>query len=74
MSDVTSTHRGHLIRVSGAGAPALTIDGEAVQISRLAPGLYATALLPHANFPSPTALAAAVIDHAPQFSGRRDKA
>jgi hypothetical protein len=75
MTEHTSAHRGHELRVSGsAEAPRLSIDGEAIPVSRLAPDLYATALLPHTNFPSLDALGVAVIDHSPQFSGRRDRA
>jgi hypothetical protein len=54
------------------GAPRLSIDGTEVQVSQIAENQYATLLLPHSNFSSLDELAKAVIDHAPQFSGRRD--
>ncbi len=73
MANTSSSHRGHEI-VTGqvAGKPQLSIDGEEVQVSQIAENQYATILLPHSNFSSLDGLAKAVIDHAPQFSGRRD--
>lgn len=73
MPGTSSTYRGHVIEVGGTeAAPTLAIDGQAIPVSRIVPGLYATSLLPHSNFPSLDELAHAVIDHSPQFSGRRD--
>jgi hypothetical protein len=73
MANTTSSHRGHRIIIERSDdRPRLLIDGEAVPVSQVATDLYATLLLPHSNFPSLDGLAQAVIDHAPQFSGRRD--
>jgi hypothetical protein len=55
-----------------ADRPQLFIDGEEVQVSRITENQYATLLIPHLNFSSLDQLAKAVIDHTPQFSGRRD--
>jgi hypothetical protein len=67
------TYRGHEVQMSGgAGLPRLSIDGEAVEVSQVTHGDFATQLLPFSNFPSLEALAQAVIDHSPQFNGRRD--
>jgi len=73
MANTTMTYRGHEVQMRGsAERPRLSIDGEAVPVSQVTPGDYATHLLPYANFPSLEALAQAVIDHSPQFNGRRD--
>lgn len=67
------SHRGHRIVVDDAeAAPNIFIDGEHVQVSRIAPGLFANNLMPHTNFTSLEALAKAAIDHSSQFYGRRD--
>lgn len=73
MADTSSSHRGHEIVMGHTGGePHLSIDGAGVQVSQIAENWYATLLLPHSNFSSLDELAKAVIDHAPQFSGRRD--
>lgn len=73
MADTRMTHRGHEVQIGGgAGGPHLSIDGEDVQVSQVTPSDFATQLLPFSNFPSLEALAQAVIDHSPQYNGRRD--
>lgn len=73
MANTTMTHRGHEVLIGGsAGAPQLSIDGEAIPVSQVTETDYATRLLPYANFPSVEVLAKAVIDHHPHFNGRRD--
>ena len=73
MANTSSSHRGHeIVMDRTGGAPRLSIDGTEVQVSQIAENQYATLLLPHSNFSSLDELAKAVIDHAPQFSGRRD--
>jgi hypothetical protein len=72
MANTTMTYRGHELVIGGAGDQRLSIDGETVPISQVPHGDFATQLLPYSNFPSLEALAQAVIDHSPQFSGRRD--
>ena len=73
MANTSSSHRGHEVVTSYvAGKPQLSIDGEEVQVSQITENQYATLLLPHSNFSSLDELAKAVIDHTPQFSGRRD--
>jgi hypothetical protein len=73
MANTSSSYRGHEILTGrSADTPHLSIDGEAVQVSQIAENQYATLLLPHSNFSSLDELAQAVIDHAPQFSGRRE--
>lgn len=71
MANRRLTYRGHKI-VVGDDASQLTVDGQQLPVSRLASDLYATILLPYTNFTSLDALGRAIIDHTPQFSGRRD--
>jgi hypothetical protein len=74
MANTTINYRGHEVLMgTGAGPPSLSIDGDVIPVSQVTESDYATHLLPYANFPSLDALARAVIDHSPQFSGRRDR-
>ena len=73
MAETRFEHRGHKIVIDAmADTPKVTVDGDAVRVSRIAPGLYANQNFPHMNFTSLEALARAVIDHSATFYSRRD--
>ncbi len=73
MPETQLNYRGHQVVIGGTDdIPKVLVDGDVVPVSRIAPTLFATDLLPHTNFISLDVLVRAVIDHSPTFSGRRD--
>lgn len=66
-------HCGHRIAIAGTKkAPSVTIGDTALPVSQVAPGQYATLVMPYKDFSSVEELVKAVIDHAPMFHGKRD--
>jgi hypothetical protein len=73
MAQTRFQHHGHEVVINGSpGAPRVSVDGEALYVSEIAPGLYANNFLPHTNFNTLDTLAKAVIDHSAAFHGRRE--
>jgi hypothetical protein len=73
MAQTRFTHRGHAVVIDHTpNAPKISIDGEALNVSEIAPSLFANNLMPHTNFNSLDVLVKAVIDQSPAFHGRRD--